>query len=194
MRVQVFLAEKNIEVHTINIDVMAGETRKAEHLALNSLGEVPVLELDDGTIITESLAICRYFEILHPELPLMGVGAESQAYIEMWTRRMEQQIFGPVSQIGLHEIPYFEHKLEQIPDYAASLRRQFPSRMAWLEKEISDGRPFIAGDNFTIADITGMAAVMVCGFMSIEIPAELEAVNRWAKAVQARTSWPARPD
>lgn len=193
MRVQVFLAEKNIEVPTSNIDVMAGDTKKAEYLALNSLGEVPVLELDDGSIITESLAICRYFEVLNPEPSLMGVGAEEQARIEMWARRMEQQIFGPVSQVGLHEMPYFEYKLEQVPAYSASLRREFPKRLAWLEKEISDGRPFIAGDKFSIADITGMAALMVCGFVAIEIPAELKAVNRWIDVVRARPSWPQTP-
>ena len=194
MRVQVFLAEKGIEVPTINIDVMAGETHKPEYVARNSLAEVPVLELDDGQIITESLAICRYFEVLNPEPSLMGVNAAEQAHIEMWTRRMEQQIFGPVSRIGLHEMPYFESKLEQVPAYAASSRREFPKRLAWLDQEISDGRSFIAGDDFTIADITGMAAVMVCGFLDIEIPAELQSVHRWVEAVTARPSWPSTQD
>lgn len=88
MRVKVFLAEKNIDVPVTNIDVMAGDTKKPEYLSMNSLGEVPVLELDDGKIITESLAICRYFEILHPEPSLMGESAAEQAHIEMWTRRI----------------------------------------------------------------------------------------------------------
>jgi len=129
---------------------MAGDTKTPDYLARNSLGEVPVLELDDGQVISESLAICRYFEVLYPEPSLMGKTAAEQANIEMWTRRMEQQIFGIVGQIGLHEIPYFEHKLEQIPEYSASSRREFPKRLAWLEKEISDGRPFIAGDDFSV--------------------------------------------
>jgi len=193
MRVKVYLAEKGIDVPVTNIDVMAGDTQKPEYLSINSLGEVPVLELDDGKIITESLAICRYFEILHPEPSLMGVSAADQANIEMWTRRMEQQIFASVGRIGLHEIPYFAHKLEQMPAYAASSRREFPKRLAWLEKEISDGRPFIAGDKFTVADITGMAAIMVCGFLDIEIPDEFKSVNKWAKSMQARPSWPSMP-
>ena len=194
MRVQVFLAEKGIEVPVTDIDVMAGETRKPEHVAMNSLAEVPVLELEDGQIITESLAICRYFEVLNPEPSLMGVSAAEQAHIEMWTRRMEQQIFGPVSRIGLHEMPYFEYKLEQVPAYAASSRREFPKRLAWLDMELADGRSFIAGDDFTIADITGMAAVMVCGFLDLPIPSELKSVQRWVEAVTARPSWPSTPD
>lgn len=193
MRVAVYLAEKGIEVPVTNIDVMAGDTQKPDYLAVNSLGEVPVLELDDGQIITESLAICRYFEVLHPKKPLMGETAAEQANTEMWTRRMEQQVFATVGTIGLHEIPYFEHKIEQFPKYAASLRRAFPKKLAWLEQEISDGRPFIAGDKFSIADITGMAALMVCGFISLEIPSEFKQVNQWAKSMQSRPSWPAMP-
>jgi len=193
LRVQVFLAEKGIEVPITPIDVMGGETQKPEYVAMNSLAEVPVLELDDGQIITESLAICRYFEILNPQPSLMGVSAADQAQIEMWTRRMEQQIFGPVSRIGLHEMAYFEYKLEQVPAYAASSRREFPKRLAWLDQEISDGRPFIAGDDFSVADITGMAAVMVCGFLNIEIPEEFRSVHRWIASVTARPSWPSPP-
>lgn len=99
MRVNVFLAEKGIEVPTVNIDVMAGDTKKPDCLSINSLGEVPVLKLDDGQVITESLAICRYFEVLNPEPSLMGTSAAEQANIEMWTRRMEQQIFQAVGTI-----------------------------------------------------------------------------------------------
>lgn len=193
MRVQVFLTEKGIEIPTTNIDVMAGDTQKPEYLAVNSLGEVPVLELDDGQIITESLAICRYLEVLHPKPSLMGVSAAEQANIEMWTRRMEQQIFSAVGTIGLHEIPYFAHKIEQFPDYAASQRKAFPKKLAWLDGEISDGRPYIAGDKFSVADITGMAALMVCGFIKIDIPSEYTHVNKWAKSMQSRPSWPSMP-
>lgn len=194
MRVQVYLTEKNIDVLTSNIDVMAGDTKKSDFLSMNSLGEVPVLVLDDGQIITESLAICRYFEVLNPKPSLMGESAAEQANIEMWARRIEQQIFATVSAIGLHEIPYFEHKIEQMPKYATSCRRTFAKKIAWLDGEISDGRPFIAGDKFSVADITGMAALMVCGFLNIETPSELKHVNKWTKSMRARPSWPAMPN
>ena len=123
----------------------------------------------------------------------MGETAKQQANVEMWTRRMEQQIFGTVAAIGIHEIPYFEYKIEQFPAYAASLRKIFPKKLAWLEQEISDGRPYIVGDNFTVADITGMAAIMVCGFLKIEIPSEFKFVNKWVKSMHTRPSWPAMP-
>ena len=193
MRVQVYLTEKNIDVPASNIDVMAGDTQKPDFRSMNSLGEVPVLVLNNGQVITESLAICRYFEVLNPKPSLMGESAAEQANIEMWTRRIEQQIFAPVSAIGLHEIPYFEHKLEQMPEYAVWCRRSFTEKLTWLEGEMSDGRPYIAGVDFSVADITGMAALMVCGFLNIEIPSELKHVNRWAKSMRARPSWPAMP-
>ncbi len=190
MRVKIYLAEKGIEVPVTNIDVMAGETQKPNYLALNSLGEVPVLVLDDGQIITESLAIFRYFEVLHPTPSLMGTTAAQQANIEMWARRVEQQIFATVSAIGVHEIPYFKYKIEQMPDYAVSMRRAFIKKLAWLDKEMSDGRLFIAGDDFSVADIAGMAALMVCRFINIEIPKEFTYVTKWAKSVQSRPTWP----
>ncbi len=193
MRVMVFLAEKNLDIPTTQIDVMGGDTKTAAFLARNSLGEVPVLELDDGQIITESLAICRYFEVLHPAPSLMGRSAAEQANIEMWTRRMEQQLFSTVGSIGLHEMPFFAQKLEQSPDYAASLRRALPKKLEWLDKEISDGRPFIAGEEFSIADITGMAALMVCGFLNIALPNNVAHVKKWADSVMQRPSMPQMP-
>ena len=192
LRVSVFLAEKGLDIPTTSINVLEGEARTPEFLAINSLGEVPVLELDDGQIITESLAICRYFEILHPEPSLMGQSAAEQAHIEMWSRRIELQILSVVGSIGLHEIPLFADKIQQFPDYAAAQRRVFPKKLAWLDKEMSDGRSFVAGNDFTVADITGMAAMMICSFFEIEIPENLTHVKQWQESVMQRPSWPAR--
>ena len=194
LRVSVFLAEKGLDIPTTSINVLEGETRTPEFLAINSLGEVPVLELEDGQIITESLAICRYFEILHPEPSLMGQSAAEQAHIEMWSRRIELQILSVVGSIGLHEIPLFADKIQQFPNYAASQRRVFPKKLAWLDKEMSDGRSFVAGNDFTVADITGMAAMMICSFFEIEIPENLTYVKQWQESVMQRPSWPAMPD
>jgi glutathione S-transferase len=194
LRVSVFLAEKGLDIPTTSINVLEGEARTPEFLAINSLGEVPVLELDDGQIITESLAICRYFEILHPEPSLMGQSAAEQAHIEMWSRRIELQILSVVGSIGLHEMPLFADKIQQFPNYAASQRRVFPKKLAWLDKEMSDGRSFVAGNDFTVADITGMAAMMICSFFEIEIPENLTYVKQWQESVMQRPSWPAMPD
>ena len=119
LRVQAFLAEKGIDVAREKIDVLNGGTRTAEYLALNPFGEVPLLELDDGRLIAESVAICRYFETLHPEPALMGQGAEDAALVEMWNRRMEFHIFGPVGNYGRHSHPFFADKVEQVADFAA---------------------------------------------------------------------------
>jgi len=189
-RVQVFLAEKGIEIPTVEVNVLEGQTRTAEFQKLNSLGQIPVLETNDGTVITESIAICRYLEALNPEPKLFGATSLEQARIEMWARRMERQIFDTIGTVGLHEMPLFADQIEQIPEYAASMRRQFFKKLKWLDEELSDGRAFIAGDVFSVADITGIAALMVCVFLDLSIPDDVKFVKAWAEKMQARPSWP----
>jgi len=188
-RVQAFLAEKGIGLPRVPHDVMTGEVRSPEFRKLNSLGEVPLLELDDGTLITESIAICRYLESLYPDPPLFGATPLEEAKIEMWNRRMEQQIFGPCAQIGLHMIPFFADKIEQMPEYAASQRRLLENKWQWLNTEMADRRSFIAGDEFSVADITAAAALIICGFMELSIPNDCANVARWSDAMQECPSW-----
>ena len=188
-RVQAFIKEKGIDIPRQTISVVEGDTRKPDFLAINSLGEVPVLELDDGTRITESVAICRYLESLHPTPALFGTTPLAQAQVEMWNRRMEQQIFGYCAQFGLHMIPFFADKIEQMPEYAETQRRMLAKKWAWLDTELADGRPFIAGDAMSVADITGATALIICGFMDLEVPANAANVQRWADAMRERPSW-----
>jgi glutathione S-transferase len=190
LRVSVFLAEKKMDIPIVPIDVMKGDTRTAEHRERNSLGEIPVLELDDGSYLSESVAICRYFELLNPEPPLMGVNPQDIANIEMWNRRMEHLIMGPCAQYGSHTIPIFSDKIEQLPEYASTQKRQLQLNWKWLETELADDREFICGNTFTIADITGMAALMICGFTKLEIPNDLPQVQRWTTSMYERASWP----
>ena len=189
-RVAVFLAEKDVTIPTADVSVLKGETRTPEFRKINSLGQVPVLELDDGTILTESVAICRYLESLYPKPSLFGEDALAQARIEMWNRRMERHIFDTVGNVGMHEMPMFADQIEQIPEYAASLRRRFAEKLSWLDAEMADGRPFIAGDTFSVADITGMAALMVCHFIEEKVPTDFEHVKAWEDRMRARPSWP----
>lgn len=190
LRVAAFMHEKGIDIPVVKIDVMQGETRTTAHLLRNTLGEIPVLELDDGTYISESIAICRYLESLYPKPALFGNNAVDAAKIEMWNRRMEQQIMGPCAQFGLHVIPIFADKIEQMPDYADTQKRLLEQKWQWLESELADGREFIAGKQFSIADITGMAALMICGFLdALQIPKELPHVAAWANGVQRRSSY-----
>jgi glutathione S-transferase len=190
LRVAAFIHEKGINIPVVKIDVMKGETRAAAHLQRNTLGEIPVLELDDGTYISESIAICRYLESLYPETALFGNNAVDAAKIEMWNRRMEQQIMGPCAQFGLHVIPIFADKIEQMPDYADTQKRLLVQKWQWLESELADGREFIAGPQFSIADITGMAALMICGFLdALQMPEGLPHVVEWANRMQKRPSF-----
>ena len=190
LRAQVFLAEKGLEIDTVPVDILKGETQGDAFKQKNSLGEVPVLELDDGTILTESVAICRYLEALHPEPSLFGRDPLEQARIEMWNRRMEIQIFASIGAVGLHEFSLFKGRVEQFPDYAASQRRRFQDRLAWLDGEMADGRSFIAGDSFSVADITGMAALMVADFAKVNIPDALRSLKQWEGRIRARPTWP----
>jgi len=191
LRVNVFLAEKGVDVPRHDINVMGGGTRTPEFLAINSFGELPVLELDDGRMLTESVAICRYFEELHPEPSLMGKSAYEQAHIEMWNRRVEQQLFWTIGAVARHTFAFFADKIEQFPDYAASQRRLFDKNWAWFNGELSDGRPFVTGEAFTIADITGMAALLVCDFTDKTLPSDLKHAKRWAETMRARHSFAA---
>ena len=192
LRVQVFLAEKGIDLPREKIDVLGGGTRTPDFLKINSLGELPVLELDNGRFLTESVAICRYLEALHPEPSLFGETAEDQARIEMWNWRVELHLFAAIGNMAQHSFEFFADKVEQMSDYAASQFRRFERVWAWLDAEMSDGRPFVAGDEFSVADITGMAALFVCDVAQKDTPRDAIHARRWEDAMRARPSFSQR--
>jgi len=188
-RVRIFLAEKGIGIPRVDLDLLAGENRTPEFRTLNSLGQVPVLELDDGGVITESMAICRYLEELHPEPPLFGSDPRDRARIEMWNGRMTNEIYLRIGNVALNSLPFFATRRTQIPAFAEAERQVVPQKWAWLDAELADGRTFIAGDRFSVADITGMAASLLGEFLKIEIPVALTNVRRWDDRMRARPSW-----
>jgi len=188
-RVRIFCMEKGLDVPRVDLEFGKGDTRTPEFLAMNSLGEVPVLELDDGRVLTESVAICRYLESLHPEPNLMGRDGFDQARIEMWNRRIELHVSVTVANVGLHTIPFFAKKVEQVPVFAEAQRRTLAKKWAWLDREMADGRPYFAGDRFTVADITGMLALRVADIVDETIPPELANLKQWETSVRSRSSW-----
>jgi glutathione S-transferase len=190
-RVRIFLAEKGLDVPRVDLDLQAGETRTPEFRKLNSLGQTPVLELEDGGLITESMAICRYIEELHSDPPLFGTDPRDRARIEMWNGRMTHEIYGPIGNVAQHSLPFFATRRIQVPAFAEAERQVVPEKWAWLDAELADGRPFIAGDSFSMADITGMTASLLGDFLKIKIPAALTNVRRWDECVRARPSWSA---
>ena len=183
-RVRIFLAEKGIEVPRVEVDMAAGENQRPEYLAKNPMGTMPLLELDDGTMIAESIAICRYFEILHPDPPLFGVGALGQARVEMWNRRMEIELMRPLVDHFTHLSPFWKGRREQIAQAGHAARAQVEARMRWLDEELS-GRAFIAGDRYTIADITAQCALLLGKNTGAPIPAGLT-LTRWFETVIKR--------
>ncbi len=153
-----FLAEKGIEVPLHQVDLGKAENRQAPYIEKNPLGGVPMLELDDGTIIAESVAICRYFEELHPDPPLMGTSAEDRALVEMWNRRMEHNVALPAMNSFRHTHEFFKGRIPQVPEFGHNSKSEVLSRFEWLD-EVLANREFIAGDRFSIADITALVGV-----------------------------------
>ncbi|PPR24768.1 MAG: Glutathione S-transferase GST-6.0 [Alphaproteobacteria bacterium MarineAlpha10_Bin3] len=186
-RVHIFLAEKGVEIESVEIDLGESQNLDPDFVARNPLGRVPVLELDDGAYLAESMAICRYFEETHPEPPLMGIDVRDKAMVEMWNRRMEFEIMAQISGCFRHTHRYWEGRIPQIPEYGELCRKTVLERMAWLDGELAD-REFIAGDRFTVADITAFTAISLGRIPKIRIAEELTNLQRWFDAVRARPS------
>ena len=187
-RVRIFLAEKGIDVPLVPIDMGAMGHRSQEITERNPLQRLPVLELDDGTILTESVAICRYFEELHPEPALFGEGALGKAKVEMWQRRMEMHFLLTVANAFRHTHPAMkEWEVPQIAEWGEANRPKAIEFLNLLDREMAD-REFIAGDSYSIADITGMIGIDFMKPARIELPQELSNVRRWYEAVSSRPS------
>ena len=186
-RVRVFLAEKGIEVPYVQVDIGKGENRKPEFLAKNPMGGVPVLELDDETYISESLAICRYFEELKPDPSLFGSDAKERGLIEMWTRRMEAEIFSKIAGCFQNTHDYFKGRIAQIPEYWEVCKKSALKSLEWLDGELAD-REFIAGDRYTIADIIAMTSIDFGRVVKIGIQPDQKNLARWHQTVSSRPS------
>jgi glutathione S-transferase len=185
--VHIFAAEKGIELPRVEVDIGAAENRGAGFRRLNPMGLVPVLELDDGSYLAETVAICRYLEGLRPEPELLGRDAREQAFVEMWQRRAELEVALPVFATFQNTHEFFKGRIEQVPEFGEVSRRKALERLAWLDGELS-GRPYVAGERFTIADITLLVAVdfgRVCG---IRLQPDQAHLARWHADVSARPS------
>jgi glutathione S-transferase len=187
-RVRIFLAEKGVTVPTEQLDIMALEHRTDAYAALNPMLRVPALVLDDGTAIAESVAICRYFEALHPDPPLFGTGAKESALVEMWNRRAEIHFFLPVASVFQHLHPAMKVLVDpQVPAWGEVNKPRIVDFLSFLDGELKD-RDFIAGEHFTIADITALVAVDFMKVSKLAVPDDLKNVRRWHSAVAARPS------
>jgi len=186
-RVRIFVAEKGIQIPYEEVDLVKAVNRGEEFRKKNPSGTVPVLELDDGTCISETVAICRYLEELHPNPPLMGVDAKDRAIVEMWQRRMELELLIPIADAFRQRHEFFKGKIRQLPEYAEVQKKNAEERLARLNGELAN-RKFIAGDRYTIADITALCAVDFGRVSKIAIQPDQANLARWHAEVSARTS------
>ena len=187
-RVRIFLAEKGIDVPLETVDMTALGHKSEMIASRNPLQRLPVLELDDGTIISESVAICRYFEELHPEPPLMGVDAVDKAIVEMWQRRMELNLLLLVANVFRHAHPAMaDWEVPQIKEFSEANKPKVLATMDWMNEELKD-REYIAGDRFTIADITAMIAIDFLKPARLQVPVSHKHLLAWHQRMKARPS------
>lgn len=187
-RVRIFLAEKNIKIPTEQVDLGAHAHKSPAFTAINPLQRLPALVLDDGTVLTESIAICRYFELLQPEPALFGRAPKEQAIIEMWQRRVELHLLWPVSFVfrSLHPA-MAQMEVPQVPAWGEANKPRVMEFLELLEKELAQRR-YVAGDDFTVADITGLVAIDFMKPAKLAVPESMTNVRRWHAELSARPS------
>ncbi len=187
-RVRIFLAEKGIEIAFEHRDILAGDLKSPEFTAFNPLQRVPVLVLDDGHCLTETVAICRYFEEIQPAPALFGTGALGRATVEMWQRRVELGLFAEVAAVFRHLHPKMAaNEVPQVPEWGEANKPKVMESLRFLNERLAGSR-FIAGEQFSIADITALVAVDFMKPAKLERPQDLTHLDRWHADVSRRPS------
>jgi glutathione S-transferase len=184
-RVRIFMAEKGLVIDRREVDAAGDANAMPDFLRLNPLGKLPVLELDDGSAIAESLAICRYLEAMQPLPSLMGRTPLASAHVEMWTLRMDHELSQPIALVFLHSGDFYRGRIEQVPEVASWARGRALQTMTWLDGELA-GRSHIAGEDYTMADIVAQCACVLGKAVGLRIPPEMTHLSRWFAQVSAR--------
>jgi glutathione S-transferase len=186
-KVRVYLAEKGIEVPSQQVNIIAGENRQPAFLAKNPMGGLPVLELDDGTFLPESLAIIEYFEELHPSPPMIGTTPLERARVRALERLCELSILGRIAVVFQNTHPLFAGRVKQSPEAAESAKTALGQNLAVLDAKIGSN-PFVAGSKPTIADCTLFAAISFAEFAQVPIDPACKNVHRWYEGFKQRPS------
>jgi glutathione S-transferase len=187
-RVRIYLAEKGIAVPAEQVDLGTLQQKSEGFTAINPLQRVPALVLDDGTVITESIAICRYLEGLNPSPAMFGVGVLEQAMVEMWNRRIEQNLFFPVSQVFRHLHPAMKDmEVPQLAAWGEANRPRVEAFLPILERQLEAGL-FVCGPRYSVADITALVAIDFMKPAKLAVPPEHRNIARWHAEVSGRKS------
>lgn len=198
-RVRVYLAEKGLTVEGVDVDIMAGENLEDTYLAINPVGLVPVLELGDGTNLTESSAICRYLEELHPDPPLMGSTALEKAKVDMWERKADFEGMLAVVENFRNRFPAYAERVipgvkgvAQISELVGRGRQSVERFYGHLETQLNEDA-YLTGSTMTLADISAMCVVDFALFCELEIPDNCPHVQTWYEGMKGRESARANP-
>jgi glutathione S-transferase len=186
-RVRIFLAEKGISIPLVHVPLRQGAHKTPEFKQKNSLGQLPVLELDDGSTLSESIAICRYLEELNPTPALLGETAWQRAQIDMWMRRIEFVLMSRIGAVWVNSHKFTAHLGTQYKDFGEASRVRTIKGMQWLNEELAE-RDFIAGQSFSMADIVALTTIDFATFIGIDTPTELTCLHSWHERVSARPS------
>jgi glutathione S-transferase len=187
-RVRIFLAEKGINIPMEQVDIATHQHRADAYTAINPMQRLPALLLDDGTAIAESIAICRYFEGLDPDPPLFGRGSLECALVEMWNRRDELHLFLPVAAVFQHLHPFMKTLVDPlVPAWGEANKPRVAEFLTFLDGELKK-RTYVAGENFSVADITALVAVDFMKVSKLSMPDGLTNLRRWYAAMSARPS------
>ena len=187
-RVRIFLAEKQVRVPSTTVSIREGEHRGPDYLAVNPLGQTPALALDNGAVLTESVAICRYLEGLHPTPPLFGHGALNVAQGDMWTRRVELRLMIPLSMVWAHTHPFTARVVKpQYTEFGESQRPRVVAAMREFDRAL-EGREWLDGERFTIADIVLLTTIDFATFVGVTMPDDLPHLAVWHARATARPS------
>jgi len=187
-RVRIFLAEKGIIVPCEELDLMKGALKTEDFTRLNKFQRVPILVLDDGTVISETMAICRYFEATTPEPALLGKGAVERAVVEMWNRRMELNLFFHVTQAFRHIHPAMAHlEVPQVKEGGEANKAKALDVLEIVDEQLGSNR-YVAGNNYSVADITALVAIDFMRPARLQRPENLKNLARWYEDVSSRPS------
>jgi len=187
-RVRIFMAEKSLKIPARVLSIPAGEHKGEEFLAVNPLGQIPALELDDGGVITESVSICRFLEALNPDPPMFGTGPKGIADVDMWLRRVEMRLMIPVGMVWMHTHPFTARVVKpQFPEFGETQRKRALAVMREFDTALAD-RQWLAGRNFSMADIVLLTTIDFATWIGLPMPDELTALKAWHDRATARPS------